>query len=32
MATVEVTDGRVEAHRVYFDNRETLRQLGLVEE
>ena len=32
MATIEVADGRVEAHRVYFDNQETLRQLGLVEE
>ena len=31
MATIEVSDGRVEAHRVYFDNHETLRQLGLVE-
>jgi steroid delta-isomerase-like uncharacterized protein len=32
MATIEVADGTVEAHRVYFDNQETLRQLGLVEE
>jgi steroid delta-isomerase-like uncharacterized protein len=32
MATVEVADGTVEAHRVYYDNRETRRQLGLVEE
>ncbi|MEF8842459.1 MAG: ester cyclase [Haloarculaceae archaeon] len=32
MATIEVANGRVEAHRVYFDNQETLRQLGLVEE
>jgi steroid delta-isomerase-like uncharacterized protein len=32
MATIEVADGRVEAHRVYFDNQETLGQLGLVEE
>lgn len=31
MATIEVADGRVEAHRVYYDNRETLGQLGLVE-
>jgi steroid delta-isomerase-like uncharacterized protein len=32
MATVEVADGTVEAHRVYYDFHETLRQLGLVEE
>jgi len=32
MATVEVVDGTVEAHRVYFDNRETLAQLGALEE
>lgn len=32
MATIEVVDGKVEAHRVYFDNQETLRQLGIVEE
>jgi steroid delta-isomerase-like uncharacterized protein len=32
MATIEVADGWVEAHRVYFDNQETLGQLGLVEE
>jgi len=32
MATIEVADGKVEAHRVYYDFQETLRQLGLVEE
>lgn len=32
MATIEVSDGRVEAHRVYYDFQETLRQLGLVDE
>lgn len=32
MAALEVADGKVEEHRVYFDNRETLRQLGIVEE
>ena len=32
MATIEVVDGTVEAHRVYYDSRETLRQLGLEEE
>lgn len=32
MATIEVTDGTVEAHRVYYDNQETLRQLGVTEE
>lgn len=32
MATIEVADGMVETHRVYYDNQETLRQLGLVEE
>ena len=32
MATIEVADGKVDAHRVYYDFQETLRQLGLVEE
>ena len=32
MATVEVVDGKVEAHRVYYDFHETLRQLGVVDE
>jgi steroid delta-isomerase-like uncharacterized protein len=32
MATIEVEDGRVEAHRVYYDNAEVADQLGLADE